>query len=202
MSAAYSIPAAPVTVSGEIKRSDFITCIAHTPGREAVATFIQSCRDAHPKANHHCYAFIAGAPYDDTSHGSSDDGEPAGSAGRPMLNVLSHSGIGEITVVVIRYFGGIKLGVGGLVRAYSQSTQDGLKELLLQQFTPRFPLWLRCDYSTHAQLLRRLPEWDAKVEQEHFAADITLCMAVPSALRDQACQSLLQLGCQLCDPPA
>ncbi|MCR4554350.1 MAG: YigZ family protein [Succinivibrionaceae bacterium] len=109
-----------------VKKSRFIASAGHTAGVPASDAFIERIRQEFRDARHNCYAFNACKGNETAFTGCSDDGEPKGTAGRPMLNVLIHSGIGEITVVVTRYFGGILLGTGGLVRAY----QDSIKELL------------------------------------------------------------------------
>ncbi|GAK29250.1 YigZ family protein, partial [Serratia liquefaciens] len=122
----YPIPAGPISVSEEIKKSRFITLLAPTSGVDAAKAFIQQVRDEHPAARHHCWAFVAGPPTDSQQLGFSDDGEPSGTAGKPILAQLMGSGIGEITAVVVRYYGGIKLGTGGLVRAYGSGVQQAL----------------------------------------------------------------------------
>lgn len=108
----WLIPAAPVSVVEEIKKSRFITLLAHTDGVEAAKAFVESVRAEHPDARHHCVAWVAGAPNDSQQLGFSDDGELAGTAGKPMLAQLMGSGVGEITAVVVRYYGGILLGTG------------------------------------------------------------------------------------------
>ena len=106
----YPIPAGPISVSEEIKKSRFITLLAPTSGVDAAKAFIQQVRDEHPAARHHCWAFVAGPPTDSQQLGFSDDGEPSGTAGKPILAQLMGSGIGEITAVVVRQRGaaGIK----------------------------------------------------------------------------------------------
>ena len=96
----WLIPAAPVTFSEEIKKSRFITLLAHTDGVEAAKAFVESVRAEHPDARHHCVAWVAGPPNDSQQLGFSDDGEPAGTAGKPILAQLMGSNIGEITAVV------------------------------------------------------------------------------------------------------
>ncbi|UTW13327.1 YigZ family protein [Marinobacterium rhizophilum] len=125
----YQRPARPHAVSLEIKRSQFICQAAHTVGAQAANDFVLQVRNRYPDANHNCWCYVAGAPDDYNLWNCSDDGEPRGTAGKPMLNVLAHSGLGEITLVVTRYFGGVKLGAGGLVRAYSQAVQECLASL-------------------------------------------------------------------------
>src|SRR5471030_368293 len=129
----YPVPAEAVSFSEEIKKSRFITLLAPTEGVEAAKTFIHDVKNQHPAARHHCWAFVAGAPADSQQLGFSDDGEPAGTAGKPILGQLMGSGVGEITAVVVRYYGGIMLGTGGLVRAYGGGVQQALKLLPVHQ---------------------------------------------------------------------
>jgi len=107
----------------EIKKSRFIGHVEHTENRQQAMDFIAKIKHQHPQATHNCWAFQAGPPESTREIGCSDDGEPHGTAGKPMLNVLMHSEVGEITVVVTRYYGGVKLGTGGLARAYSETTK-------------------------------------------------------------------------------
>ena len=115
-----------------IKKSRFITSVGHTKGVGEAEAFLNKIRQEFPDARHNCHAFNAGRGNETAFIGCSDDGEPKGTAGRPMLNVLVHSGVGEITVVVTRYFGGILLGTGGLVRAYQDSVKEVLAKLPLK----------------------------------------------------------------------
>ncbi len=110
-----------------IRRSRFIVSVARAASPEAAHAFIEQIRAEHAQATHNCWAFNAGAPGDTAQVGASDDGEPKGTAGRPMLTAVLHSGIGEVVVVVTRYFGGILLGTGGLVRAYLGTAKLGLE---------------------------------------------------------------------------
>lgn len=132
----WLIPAAPVTFVEEIKKSRFITLLAHTDGVAAAKAFVESVRADHPDARHHCVAWVAGPPNDSQQLGFSDDGEPAGTAGKPMLAQLMGSGVGEITAVVVRYYGGILLGTGGLVKAYGGGVHQALAQLATQRKTP------------------------------------------------------------------
>lgn len=132
MAAGYSIPAAPLELSEEIKKSRFITFIAHTPTVEVAKVWVNEIKQLHPGARHHCWAFVAGAPQDSQVYGFSDDGEPSGTAGKPMLAQLMGSGLGEIAAVVVRYYGGVLLGTGGLVKAYGGGVGAALKRLETQ----------------------------------------------------------------------
>ena len=146
MAAGYSIPAAPLELSEEIKKSRFITFIAHTPTVEAAKAWVNEIKQLHPGARHHCWAFVAGAPQDSQVYGFSDDGEPSGTAGKPLLNLLLGCGLGEIGVVVVRYYGGIKLGTGGLVRAYSHGASELLSSVPTRLIVACQQFSLCCSY--------------------------------------------------------
>ncbi|MEN6410213.1 MAG: YigZ family protein, partial [Anaerolineaceae bacterium] len=122
------VPARRVRAEIEIDRSRFIASASPAFTVEEARSFIQDIRREFPDATHHVPGFLIGSGASVTAH-CSDDGEPAGTAGRPILVVLQGSGLGDIVVVVTRYFGGIKLGTGGLVRAYTQATQEVLRVL-------------------------------------------------------------------------
>lgn len=110
-----------------VRRSRFIVTMARVSSPEEAKAFIDRIREEHAGATHNCWAYNAGAPGDTAQVGASDDGEPKGTAGRPMLTALLHSDVGEVAAVVTRYFGGILLGTGGLVRAYQGSVKLGLE---------------------------------------------------------------------------
>ena len=120
----YLVPTAEVIFEEEIKKSRFITYLAHTPNIDAAKQFVQQVKERHHDARHNCWAFVAGRPSDSMKWGFSDDGEPSGTAGKPILAQLTGSGVGEITAVVTRYYGGIRLGTGGLVKAYDGGVQQ------------------------------------------------------------------------------
>ncbi|UTZ22958.1 YigZ family protein [Vibrio campbellii] len=139
----YLIPAQPAQFEEEIKKSVFITYLAHTPSVEAAKAFVEQIKTKHSDARHNCWGFVAGRPEDSMKWGFSDDGEPSGTAGKPILAQLSGSGVGEITAVVTRYSGGIKLGTGGLVKAYGGGVQQALK--LLQTIEKKITTKLRLE---------------------------------------------------------
>ena len=125
----YRIPANRTRAEEVILRSRFITSAAPAATSEAACAFIAEIRAEFADASHNCYAFVAGPPGSTGQIGMSDDGEPSGTAGRPMMAVLLGSGVGDVAVVVTRYFGGIKLGTGGLVRADSAGVKAVLAAL-------------------------------------------------------------------------
>lgn len=130
----------------EIKKSRFL-CYLHKTFDEADAkAFILQVRKAHPNANHHCYAFLIGEHNE--IQRSNDDGEPAGTAGVPMLECLSHRNMQDILAVTVRYFGGIKLGAGGLIRAYSKSVSEALQSAVItkKERMRLYKLYISYDY--------------------------------------------------------
>lgn len=177
----YPVPAESVTFSEEIKKSRFITFLARTEGVEAAKAFIQEIRHQHPAARHHCWAFVAGAPDDSQQLGFSDDGEPAGTAGKPILSQLMGSGVGEIIAVVVRYYGGIMLGTGGLVKAYGGGVQQALKQLTVQQKVPLAEFAVRCDYSQLQLVETLLSQVGGHILRSEFGAAVDLVLALPAA---------------------
>ncbi|MDU5725492.1 MAG: YigZ family protein, partial [Haemophilus parainfluenzae] len=145
--AEYLIPKSAVVFEEEIKKSRFITYLQHTEGLEQAKAFWAEIKALHPNARHHCWAAVAGRPTDSQQLGFSDDGEPAGTAGKPMLSALQGSQVGEISAVVVRYYGGILLGTGGLVRAYGNGVQQALKLLETERKVERQLFQVHCDYA-------------------------------------------------------
>ncbi|AZZ96574.1 YigZ family protein [Pseudoalteromonas sp. R3] len=152
----YAIPSSPISHHEEIKKSTFIVHIAHTPTIADAKAFIRAINEQYPDARHNCWAHIAGAPGGSHVLGFSDDGEPNGTAGKPMLNVLLGSGLGEITAVTTRYFGGIKLGTGGLVRAYGGTLNNALDTLPTQIKIPASKLVGESDYALQGSIEQHL----------------------------------------------
>ena len=145
--AEYLIPKSAIVFEEEIKKSRFITYLQHTEGLEQAKAFWAEIKAQHPNARHHCWAAVAGKPTDSQQLGFSDDGEPAGTAGKPMLSALQGSQVGEISAVVVRYYGGILLGTGGLVRAYGNGVQQALKLLETERKVERQLFQVHCDYA-------------------------------------------------------
>ena len=123
----------------------------------------------------------------------SDDGEPGGTAGRPMLAVLLGSGVGDIAAVVTRFFGGTKLGTGGLVRAYSGGVKSALAQLTLQEKVARQTLKLGCAYHWISALDRLLPTFEAQVNERTYDADVTWHVTVPEERLDALVAAVVEL---------
>ncbi len=175
----YPIPAATNRTNAEILRSRFITTLGHTPTVEAARDFIATVQREFGDANHNCWAYVVGAPGSTAQIGMSDDGEPHGTAGRPMLTVLLHSGVGDICAVVTRYFGGTLLGKGGLVKAYSGGVQLGLETLPQVERVPKTMATVLFDYANITPMQRLLPDFEAELLQEEYATDVSYAVELP-----------------------
>lgn len=134
----------------EIKRSKFIATLSHVESGEDAEAFVRAVRKRYPDATHNCYAYIADELGNETRF--SDDGEPGGTAGQPMLEVLRKKGIVKAAVVVTRYFGGIKLGAGGLVAVYTDSVSEVLDAAGIRRMTECAEVTVECDYSDHSAI--------------------------------------------------
>lgn len=125
----YPIPAGFLERETEIKKSRFIARVAPVGSRDEVHQWLEQAHRDHPDARHICWAYQIGRPGSAAEAAMNDDGEPSGTAGKPILNVIQHKDMGDVLVMVIRYFGGIKLGAGGLVRAYAGAAESVLAEV-------------------------------------------------------------------------
>ncbi|WJM84484.1 IMPACT family protein [Dickeya chrysanthemi] len=190
----YPVPAASVSVQEEIKKSRFITLLAPACGVDAARGVIQQAREQHPSAAHHCWAYVAGAPDDSQQLGFSDDGEPSGTAGKPMLAQLMGSGIGEVAAVVVRYYGGIRLGTGGLVKAYGGGVQQALKQLSLQQKVMYRMYRLQCDYALLPQVEAVVLALQGQEVSTEYAGDVSLQLALPVTAVDDATRRLRDIS--------
>jgi uncharacterized YigZ family protein len=177
----YPIPARVHRAELVERRSRFVTALAHAPDARAAHAFIESVRQEHPDATHHCWAFVAGRPGSTRSVGMSDAGEPPGTAGRPMLTVLLHSGVGEVVAVCSRWFGGTKLGTGGLARAYAESVKLALATLPTEEKVRRVSVQVVVGYAAVDALQRALGELDGVTEEESYGAEVRYRVALPES---------------------
>lgn len=177
----YPIPARSHQVEEVVKRSRFLTLLAHAPDAEAAHAFIQRVRSDFPDASHHCWAFVAGPPGSTRSVGMSDAGEPPGTAGRPMLTVLLHSGVGEVVAVCARWFGGTKLGTGPLARAYASGVKRALEGLPTEEKVRRVAVEVMASYPVIDPLLRVFDELEAHTEEESYGAEVRYLVSLPES---------------------
>lgn len=177
----YRVPAGWHRVEEVIRGSRFITTVNRARTEEEARSRIEAVRSEFADATHNCWAYLAGPPGDTARIGMSDDGEPHGTAGRPMLETLLHGEVGEICAVVTRYYGGTKLGRGGLGRAYAGGVNLALDSLPTTLRVERLRVRVEVDYPAVDPLLRHLGEIGAEKEEEVYGASVSLVVAVPKA---------------------
>jgi len=187
------VPAENITVKQEIKRSRFIATVGRAISKKNAFEFISRVKALYPDARHHCYAFVAGCPKNTPYIGMSDDGEPQGTAGKPMLSILQYSNIGEIVAVVTRYFGGIKLGTGGLVRAYSSSVQLALQKIKLEEFVVLKTVHVSFSYSHESAMRYVFEKMKVKINDVCYQNDVKLSIEFPEYKFDELYKEIKNL---------
>ena len=174
MSKHYPVPSDTIEREIEIKKSRFIARATSVADREQAMAFLARAKSDHPDARHHCWAYLIGDPGAACSAAMNDDGEPGGTAGKPILNVIQHKGIGDVMVVVIRYFGGIKLGAGGLTRAYSGATEAVMSGLPVKQQQAVVARRLACDFALEQPVRHWAGQYGAQVGTPCYAHGVEL----------------------------
>ncbi len=155
------------------KKSEFISYVKRIENEDEAKDFISEISKKHSDATHNCYAYIL---KDSEIARFSDDGEPGGTAGMPMLEVLKREGLSGVCVVVTRYFGGILLGAGGLVRAYAKGAKIGIDAAGIAEFVPYVCFEATVSYSEYEKLLRDMPKYSVNCTDTVFEADVKLTM--------------------------
>lgn len=179
----------PTTAEIEIRRSRFLALATPVADREAAAAVLTAVRERHPAATHVCWALLAGV-----HSGMSDDGEPSGTAGRPILEVLRHHDLEGVLGVVVRYFGGVKLGAGGLVRAYTDAIAQALATAETVERVREAVLELEADYGD-AERVRRWAETEGLAPPEaDYGEVVRLTLRLPAPQRDSALAALADLS--------
>ena len=148
----YQIPCSPVVTETEEKKSRFICWLGPVTDKAAFLRQLENMRGQYPDASHHCTALVIGNPANPEVMQADDDGEPGGSAGRPMLELLLKQEIGNVGAIVTRYFGGTKLGVGGLMRAYRGAVGAALQHSELQTFIPLLATEITCTFAEESRV--------------------------------------------------
>jgi len=188
--------AAPVHSELLIKKSRFLGCVEAVTGREQAVARVERLRVEHPDARHVCWALMAGG-----HSAANDDGEPSGTAGRPMLEVLRHQELEGVLATVVRYFGGIKLGAGGLVRAYTDAVAQALLGAERVPLIRTQTLQVTVPYAFEGAVRRELDARGAVLEQVQHGAEVQLTLHVAEdgveSLRsqvDEVCQGRATWG--------
>ncbi|HZD11291.1 MAG TPA: YigZ family protein [Candidatus Binatia bacterium] len=169
----YPVPAQETRVEMRVKNSRFIATLAPAFSVQAAREFVARVRQEFADASHNVPAFVVGYGAAVTAH-CSDDGEPAGTAGRPALAVLQGSGLGDAALVVTRYYGGTKLGTGGLVRAYGDAARAVLEAAPRAQRTPTHTVQVTVPYALFESLRLLLAAHGSQTFDESFAAEVTV----------------------------
>lgn len=178
----YPVPGKERQVEHDVKKSRFIARAGHVTSREEAMAFVARARADYPDARHHCWAYLLGNPAGSCDAAMNDDGEPSGTAGKPMLNVIQHKRIGDVVLVVIRYFGGIKLGAGGLSRAYSAAAEAVLSGLELVHLEPMLRVSLRFDFSREQAVRHWATSHGAVPGEAEYHSHVDMSLRLPQRL--------------------
>ena len=165
----------------EVKRSRFRCTLARVDSEEAARAVVAEVRRAYPDARHHCTAFIVEVPDALAIERSNDDGEPSGTAGMPMLDVLRGSGLTQVVAVVTRWFGGVLLGTGGLARAYSGAVSQALNAAPRVEVVERALFELTLDHADAGRVQAELINHGCELVDAAYGAAVQLTVAVPDA---------------------
>ncbi|WP_243090836.1 IMPACT family protein [Thermus neutrinimicus] len=182
---AYTL-AAPVVHEENIQKSRFIAKAAPVASEEEALAFLQAQRE--PQATHNCYAYKLGNLYR-----FSDDGEPAGTAGKPILHAIEAQGLDRVVVLVVRYFGGVKLGAGGLVRAYGGVAAEALRRAPKVPLTQWEEVRFVVPFSQVGRVHRLLAARSWRASEEYLAEGVRFCLRVPAEEREAFLQELRDL---------
>ncbi|MCA1323336.1 IMPACT family protein [Herbaspirillum sp. alder98] len=181
--------AARVDIELDIRKSRFIGIVMPVADRAAALHEIDRMRQAHPNATHVCWALMAGG-----QSGMSDDGEPSGTAGRPMLEVLRHHELDGALAMVVRYYGGIKLGAGGLVRAYTDAIATALKQAQRIERVAMAELDIGISYAAEPQLRHWLAQHKYQLLDSRHDTLVHLLLRLPAADLDQAEEAIRRVA--------
>jgi uncharacterized YigZ family protein len=188
----YLVPAATTRIENIVVNSRFIATIGRADTVEEAKAFIQSVRDEMPDASHHVYAFKVGYGASITE-GMSDDGEPSGTSAPPVLAVLRGADVGNVVIVVTRYFGGTKLGTGGLVHAYGGAAKDALAALPVELKIEKHYVGITIAYTFYERLKLLLADHHAEIDSEEFDAEVTVYVYLPVDQLDPLSSALQNL---------
>jgi len=168
----------------KIKGSRFLAFLEPAADKESAELRLKELKKAYPDATHHCFAYITGGDKQIFQR-YSDDGEPAGTAGRPILQVLEGHQIKNALLVVVRYYGGTKLGTGGLVKAYTEAAVEAVESAEIILIEPQSQIVVEYEYSLHKLMLQLYENYTVKVIRQDFAAKITVQLEIKSVLKAQ-----------------
>ena len=187
----YTILSRAVESTTEEKNSEFLTFLHPVTSREEAMTHVDAYRKQYPDAAHVCWAYVIGNTRQPQTQAFSDDGEPSGTAGKPMLHVLTERDVGNSLAVVVRYFGGVKLGAGGLVRAYSGAVSQAVNRAELVVVTPRVECEVLVDFAREAKVRHWVGQFQGQILAVDYAARVSLRISLEEAMLPQFTQQLI-----------
>jgi uncharacterized YigZ family protein len=190
MSNEYLVLRSNTDAHQEIKKSKFTAYLAKAASQDEAMAFLEEIRKLHPDAGHHCWAFIIGDPEGSNIIGMSDDGEPHGTAGKPILNVLIHKKIGDIIAVVVRYWGGTKLGTGGLVRAYGGTVQLAVEQAVLENKINTAELSFSVPFASEGATRRLFQNYGYPLADAQYSNRVNWNITLPEKIINELKQSL------------
>ncbi|MCA0893835.1 IMPACT family protein [Microbulbifer agarilyticus] len=184
----------PVVAETEEKKSRFICWLGPVTDKAAFLCQLETVRTRYPDASHHCTALVIGNPGNPEVMQFDDDGEPGGSAGRPMMELLLKQGIGNVGAIVTRYFGGTKLGVGGLMRAYRGAVAAGLQSAELETHVPVMSVKITCDFAGESRLRFLVSQSGGTCGEAHYSDKVRVTVSLPQDQWSQLREKLLPEG--------
>ncbi|WP_323815205.1 YigZ family protein [Cellvibrio sp. NN19] len=187
----YTILSAAVESSTEEKNSEFITFLHPVSSREEAMEHIDNYRAQYPDANHVCWAYVIGNTRQPITQAFSDDGEPSGTAGKPMLHVLTERDVGNSLAIVVRYFGGVKLGAGGLVRAYSGAVSAAVNSAELIAVVPKIELIVSVDFAREAKVRHLVNYFEGKILSVDYSLKVSLHISLNETSANEFRQQLI-----------
>lgn len=188
----YRAISSPSQLTYEEKRSEFIAHLYPVTEREQLIREIDRLKIKYPDARHYCWAYLIGNPKQPLTAAFNDDGEPSGTAGKPILHVLTQRGAGNTGAIVVRYFGGVKLGAGGLVRAYGQSISRALDEASWQDVVPQTTLLIESHYEDEPHIRHFAVVFKANIIQQNYTDKACLTLTLPTTQLDAFKESVIQ----------
>ena len=171
-----------------VKKSQFITYVFPIESKKDVQSHISDLKKQYPDARHICYAFLVG-----NHSGMADDGEPSGTAGKPIFSILQHNDLVNTLAVVVRYFGGIKLGAGGLIRAYGQAVNQCLDQTTLIEQIPKSQIQAICDFSLENKIRHYCSANNIDILDCQYSSNLTITLNLPTCDVDATNCALVEL---------
>jgi uncharacterized YigZ family protein len=188
----YTVLSAPVFLETEEKRSEFLTYLYPVTSREEALVWINEYKAKYTDANHVCWAYVIGNTRQPITQAFSDDGEPSGTAGKPMLHVLTERDVGNSLAIVVRYFGGIKLGAGGLVRAYSAAVSDAVNIAVLTAVIPSCQLDVSVPFARESKVRHHLMLNEGTIINVAYSQHVTLTIEIAETKKSEFIQRLTE----------